>query len=139
MLSFVYSKLALDMRSSLESVGLDPFVGYLHAERPGRPALALDMMEEFRSPFADRLVVSLVNLRQVDSSGFTGGASGEVEMTKETRKVVLGAYQKRKREVVKHPFLEEEMELGVAFLVQARLMARHTRGDLDFYPPYLWR
>jgi CRISPR-associated protein Cas1 len=139
MLSFAYSMLALDMRSSLESVGLDPYVGYLHAERPGRPALALDLMEEFRSPFADRLVVSLVNLRRVDSGGFTEGASGEVEMTAETRKVLLGAYQKRKREVLEHPFLEEEMELGVAFLVQARLMARHIRGDLDFYPPYLWR
>ena len=139
LLSFVYSILALDMRSALESVGLDPYVGYLHVERPGRPALALDLMEEFRSSYADRLVLTLVNLRQASSDGFTIQPSGEVEMTLETRKTVLATLQKRKREVVRHPFLEEEMDIGLCFLAQARLLARHIRGDLEFYPAFLWR
>lgn len=139
LLSFVYAILALDMRSALESVGLDPYVGYLHVERPGRPALALDMMEEFRSAYADRLVLSLINLRQVASDGFLVQPSGEVEMTLETRKIVLAAIQKRKREAVQHPFLEEDMDIGLCFLAQARLLARHIRGDLDYYPAFLWR
>jgi len=139
LMSFAYSILALDMRSALESVGLDPYVGFLHTERPGRPSLALDMAEEFRAPFADRLVLSLVNLKQVSPADFIVQASGEVEMKPETRKVFLGAYQKRKRESVRHSFLEEDMEIGVAFLAQARLLARHVRGDLDFYPAMLWR
>jgi len=139
LLSFVYSLLALDLRSGLEAVGLDPYVGFLHVERPGRPSLALDLVEEFRAPFADRLVLSLVNRRQVEPGGFSVSASGEVEMTKATRKVVLGAYQKRKRESIVHPFLNEEMEIGVAFLNQARLLARFVRGDLDLYPALLWR
>jgi CRISPR-associated protein Cas1 len=139
LLSFVYSILVLDMRSALESVGLDPFVGFLHVERPGRPSLALDLVEEYRSAFADRLVLSVVNLRQVEASGFAVQPSGEVEMTPETRKTLLGAYQKRKRETVQHPFLNEELALGLTFLAQARLLARHIRGDLDFYPAFLWR
>jgi CRISPR-associated protein Cas1 len=139
LLSFTYSILALDMRSALESVGLDPYVGYLHVERPGRPALALDLMEEFRSPYADRLVLSLVNLRQAGADGFVVQPSGEVEMTLETRKIVLAAIQKRKREVVKHPFLDEDLDIGLCFLAQARLLARHVRGDLDYYPAFLWR
>jgi CRISPR-associated protein Cas1 len=139
LLSFAYSILALDMRSALESVGLDPYVGYLHVERPGRASLALDLAEEFRAPFADRLVLSLVNLRQIDTNGFVVQASGEVEMKPDTRKAFLGAYQKRKRETIRHPFLDEDMELGVAFLAQARLLARHIRGDLDFYPAFIWR
>ncbi len=139
LLSFVYSILAMDMRSALESVGLDPYVGCLHVDRPGRPSLALDMMEEFRASFADRLVLSLVNLRQVDVKGFTVQPSSEVEMTVETRKTVLAALQKRKREVIHHPFLEEELEIGLCFLAQARLLARHIRGDLEFYPAFLWR
>jgi CRISPR-associated protein Cas1 len=139
LLSFAYSILALDIRSSLESVGLDPYVGFLHAERPGRASLALDLAEEFRAPFADRLVLSLVNLRQVGVDDFVVQASGEVEMKTETRKTFLGAYQKRKRETIRHPFLDEDMEVGVAFLVQSRLLARHIRGDLDFYPAFIWR
>ena len=139
LMSFAYSILALDMRSALESVGLDPYVGFLHVERPGRPSLALDMAEEFRAPFADRLVLSLVNLKQVAPDDFTVQASGEVEMKPDTRKLFLAAYQKRKRETVRHPFLEEDMEIGLAFLAQARLLARHIRGDLDFYPAMLWR
>lgn len=139
LLSFIYSILALDLRSALETVGLDPYVGFLHVERPGRPSLALDMMEEFRAPLADRVVLSLVNLRQVTASGFTIGPAGDVQMTPETRKTVLAAYQNRKREVVQHPFMEEPMEVGIAFLVQARLLARFIRGDLDLYPAFLWR
>jgi len=139
LLSYTYSILALDLRSALECVGLDPFVGYLHVERPGRPSLALDLMEEFRSAFADRLVLGLVNLRQVDATGFTIQPTGEVEMTAYTRKTLLSAYQKRKREAVQHPFLEEEMAIGLVFLAQARLLARHLRNDLDYYPAFLWR
>jgi len=139
MLSYAYSILALDMRSALESVGLDPYVGYLHVERPGRPSLALDLMEEFRAPIADRLVLSLVNLRQVSASGFKIQPNGEVEMDDSTRKTLLAAWQKRKREEIFHPFLEESMETGLAYLVQARLLARHIRGELEYYPAYLWR
>jgi CRISPR-associated protein Cas1 len=139
LLSYTYSILALDVRSALESVGLDPYVGFLHVERPGRPSLALDVMEEFRSAFADRLVLSLINLRQVDASGFVVQPTGEVEMTLETRKTLLAAYQKRKRETIHHPFLEDDLDIGVAFLAQARLLARHLRGDLEIYPAFLWR
>ena len=139
LLSFAYSLLALDIRSALETVGLDPYVGFLHVERPGRPSLALDLMEEFRAPFADRLVLSLVNLGQVKPAGFVVGPAGNVEMGKETRKTFLAAYQKRKRDKVSHPFLEETMEVGLAFLAQARLLARHIRGDLDLYPAFIWR
>ncbi len=139
LLSFSYSILSLDIRSALEAVGLDPYVGYLHVERPGRPALALDLMEEFRSAYADRLVLSLVNLRQIGVDGFNIQPSGEVEMSHEIRKCVLAALQKRKRESVKHPFLEEDMDIGLCFLEQARLLARHIRGDLEFYPAFLWR
>lgn len=139
MLSLVYSLLALDIRSALETVGLDPYVGFLHVERPGRPSLALDLMEEFRAPFADRLVLSLINLGQVAPSGFVTDPVGGVEMNAATRKVLLAAYQKRKREVIEHPFLKEPMEVGIAFLEQARLLARHVRGDLDIYPAFLWR
>lgn len=139
LLSFAYSLLALDLRSALEAVGLDAYVGFLHVERPGRPSLALDMAEEFRAPFADRLVLSLVNLRQVNAAGFNVGAAGEVTMDATTRKSFLAAYQSRKRETIKHPFLDEDMELGVAFLAQARLLARFVRGDLDLYPAFIWR
>ncbi len=139
LLSFAYSLLALDLRSAAECVGLDPYVGFLHVERPGRPSLALDMVEEFRSPFADRLVLSLINLRQIDAKGFKVSPSGEVEMDADTRKIFLAAYQKRKRETIRHPFLDEDMELGVAFIEQARLLARHIRGDLELYPAFIWR
>lgn len=139
LLSFVYSILALDMRSALESVGLDPYVGCLHVDRPGRPSLALDLMEEFRAPYADRLVLGLINLKQVSVDDFVVQPSMEVEMTLETRKTVLAAIQKRKREVIHHPVLEEDLEIGLCFLAQARLLARHIRGDLDFYPAFLWR
>jgi CRISPR-associated protein Cas1 len=139
LLSFVYALLAHDCAGALEAVGLDPQVGYLHAERPGRPGLALDLMEEFRPFFADRLVLSLVNLRQVQADGFRTTESRAVEMTDETRKTVLVAYQKRKVEEMMHPFLGEPAPLGLFWHLQAQLLARHLRGDLDGYPPVFWK
>lgn len=139
LLSFVYTLLVHDCEAALEAVGLDPQVGFLHQDRPGRPSLALDLMEEFRPFFADRLVLSLINLRQVQANDFNHGESGAVTMTDEARKVVLVAYQKRKQEESLHPFLEEKASLGVFFHLQARLLARHLRGDIDGYPPVLWK
>ncbi|MEW6744066.1 MAG: type I-C CRISPR-associated endonuclease Cas1c [Planctomycetota bacterium] len=139
LLSFIYSLLVHDCVGALEAVGLDPQVGFLHRDRPGRPSLALDLMEEFRPFFADRLALSLVNLRQVQGSGFRKTESGAVEMTDETRKTVLVAYQKRKQEELMHPFLKETAELGLFFHCQAMLLARHLRGDLESYPPVIWK
>lgn len=139
LLSFVYTLLLHDVRSALESTGLDPCVGFLHRDRPGRPGLALDMMEEFRSFLADRLVLSLINREQVRGDGFTTSETGGVFMDDETRRTVLTAYQKRKQEDIMHPFLKERMTLGLAFHVQARLLARALRGDLDGYPAFMWR
>lgn len=139
LLSFVYTLLLLDVRSALETVGLDPYVGFLHADRPGRPSLALDLMEEFRAPFADRLVLSMINLKQLKPDGFIVHGTGEVEMDKETRKTVITAYQSRKKEVILHPFLDEKMEIGLVFHIQAQLLARHIRGDIDFYPAMIWK
>jgi CRISPR-associated protein Cas1 len=139
LLSFLYTILAHDVASALEAVGLDPQVGFLHCDRSGRPALALDIMEEFRSFLVDRLALSLVNLRQVQASGFTTAEAGGVVMDDETRKTVLVAYQKRKQEELWHPFLEETFALGLFVHAQAQLMARHIRGDLDAYPPFIWR
>lgn len=139
LLSFLYTLLVHDASAALESVGLDPQVGYLHALRPGRPSLALDLMEEFRPFLADRLALSLVNLKQVQAGGFQKTESGAVMMDDETRKTLLISYQKRKQEEVHHPFIEEDVPIGMLFHVQALLMARHLRGDLDAYPPFLWR
>ncbi len=139
LLSFVYTLLVHDVAAALESVGLDPAVGFLHRDRPGRPSLALDLMEEFRSFFADRLVLSLINRRQVQAAGFTLQESGAVWMDDETRKTVLTAYQKRKQETIRHPFLGEDTTVGLLFHLQARLLAAHLRDDLDGYPPMIWR
>ncbi|MBU1693351.1 MAG: type I-C CRISPR-associated endonuclease Cas1c [Verrucomicrobia bacterium] len=139
LLSFLYTLLVHDASAALEAVGLDPQVGYLHALRPGRPALALDLVEEFRSFLADRLALSLINLRQVQGKGFAKTESGAVVMDDDTRKTVLMAYQKRKQEEVMHPFVEETVPVGLLFHLQAQLLARHLRGDLDGYPPFIWR
>ena len=139
LLSFIYTLLAHDCASALEAVGLDPQVGFLHRDRPGRPSLALDLMEEFRSFFADRLVLTLVNLRQVQGKGFRKTESGAVEMTDKTRKTVLVAYQKRKQEKMLHPFVNETASLGLFFHLQTQLLARHLRGDLAGYPPFVWK
>jgi len=139
LLSFIYTLLMHDVRSALESVGLDPAVGFLHRDRPGRPGLALDMMEEFRPFLADRLTLSLINLNQVKEKGFTQSESGAVLMDDETRKSVLVAYQNRKQEEIYHPFIEEKVSIGLLFFIQALLLARFLRGDLDGYPPFIWK
>lgn len=138
LLSFLYTMLMNDVRSALESVGLDPAVGFLHRDRPGRAGLALDMMEEFR-PWVDRTVLSLINLGQVKGRGFTVSEGGGVRMDDDTRKTVLTVYQKKKQDVLVHPFVDEKMPVGLLFHIQALLLARFFRGDLDGYPPMIWR
>lgn len=139
LLSFLYTLLTHDVRSALESVGLDPAVGFLHRDRPGRPGLALDIMEEFRPFLADRLALSLINLRQISHQGFTTKESGAIHMNDETRKIVLTAYQKRKQESLIHPFIDEKVEIGNLFFIQVLLLARYIRGDIDGYPPFIWK
>lgn len=139
LLSFVYTLLTHDARSALEAVGLDAAVGYLHRDRPGRPGLALDLVEEFRPVLGDRLVLSLINKRQVQAAGFKKSESGAVLMDDRTRKTVLTAYQERKQETIVHPFMGEETTVGLLMLLQARLFARFMRGELDGYAPFVWR
>jgi CRISPR-associated protein Cas1 len=138
LLSFLYTLLTYDVTSALETVGLDPYVGYLHADRPGRPSLALDMMEELRPVFADRLALTLVNRKQITGKGFVQKESGGVLMDDETRKAVLTAWQERKRDEIVHPYLKERIPFGLVPHVQATLLARYVRGDLDAYPPFFW-
>jgi CRISPR-associated protein Cas1 len=138
LLSFLYTLLMHDVRSALECTGLDPAVGFLHRDRPGRPSLALDMMEEFR-PMADRLALSLINRGQLQARDFRVSEGGGVQMKDKGRKTLLTAYQERKQEVMLHPFLEEKMPLGLFFHTQALLLARFLRGDLDGYPPMIQR
>lgn len=139
MLSFVYTLLVHDTTSALEAAGLDPYVGFFHKDRPGRPGLALDLMEEFRPFIADRLVLSLINLQQVKPSGFKITESGGVIMDDDTRKIVISAYQKRKQDELKHPFLQETMPVGLLPFMQAMLLARYLRNDIDNYPPFFWK
>jgi len=139
LLSFMYTLLYHDMRGALETNGLDPAVGFLHRDRPGRMSLALDLMEEFRGSIADRLVLSLINLRQLSAKDFSVSKSGAVLLEEKGRKELVAAYQKRKQETIMHPFLNEEMHIGIAYHVQAQLLARHIRGDLDGYPAFIWR
>jgi CRISPR-associated protein Cas1 len=139
LLSFLYTLLVHDVRSAIEGVGLDPAVGFLHRDRPGRPGLALDLMEEFRPFIADRLALSLINLGQVNAKGFDKSGAGAVVMTEDTRKSVITAYQKRKQDQIFHSFLEEKVQIGILFHIQALLLARFLRGDLDGYPPFVWR
>lgn len=139
LLSFLYSLLMHDVRAALETVGLDPAVGFLHRDRPGRYGLALDLMEEFRPFLADRLTLSLINLCQVQGKGFRKKESGAVWMDDDTRKTVLVAYQKRKQDEIEHPFIKEKVTIGLLPHVQAMLMARYLRGDLDCYPPFIWK
>lgn len=139
LLSFTYTLLVHDVAAALETVGLDPAVGFLHRDRPGRPSLALDLMEEFRPILADRITLSLINRQQVKGKGFRKTESGAVTMDDATRKEVLVAYQKRKQEEIQHPFLNETLAVGLLPHVQAMLLARYLRGDLDGYPPFLWK
>ncbi len=137
LLSFVYTLLMHEVRAALESVGLDPCVGFLHVDRPGRQSLALDMMEEFRPFLADRLVLSLINRKQISKGGFVKQPTGGIIMDDSTRKEVITAWQKRKQEEITHPFLEERIPIGLLPYSQALLMARYLRGDLDNYPVFL--
>ncbi len=139
MLSFVYTLLAHDVAAALETVGLDSYVGFLHTDRPGRVSLALDMMEELRPIFADRFVLSLVNKRIINGNGFEKQENGAVIMKDDTRREILRNWQERKQDKIKHPFLEETLEWGLVPYVQAMLLARFIRGDIDGYPPFLWK
>ena len=139
MLSFAYSLLAHDCASALESVGLDAYVGFLHRDRPGRSSLALDLMEELRPCMADRFVLTLVNNRMVGPEDFLVQDSGAVFLTDDGRKKFLQAWQARKRDTLTHPYLNEKMSWGMIPYIQALLLARYLRSDLDAYPPFLWK
>ena len=139
LLSFLYAVLGNDCRGALEGVGLDPAIGFLHADRPGRMSLALDLMEEMRPVLADRLTLSLINRRQLAVSDFDESETGAVLLNEAGRKTVLTAFSERKRQVLRHPFLGEDMPLGLVTHVQAQMLARHLRGDMDGYPGFIWK
>ena len=139
LLSFGYVLLASECASALAGVGLDPYVGFLHQDRPGRKSLALDLMEELRAPLADRFVLTLINRGQIKLDDFVTEASGAVRLKDEARKTFLTAYQERKKESLKHPYLEESIELGLLSHAQALLLARHLRGDMQHYTPFAVR
>ncbi|MEG0661308.1 MAG: type I-C CRISPR-associated endonuclease Cas1c [Anaerorhabdus sp.] len=139
LLSFVYTLLAHDCASAVEAVGLDAYVGFLHRDRPGRISLALDLMEEFRSVIADRFVLTLINKKIVSADGFNELENGAVIMDDNTRRIIITFWQKKKNEIIKHPFLKENVEWGIVPFVQAQLLARYLRGDLDAYPPFFWK
>lgn len=136
LLSFLYALIANDVRSALEAVGLDPYVGFFHRVRPGRPSLALDLMEELRAYMGDRLLFTLINRQQLRPEDFEIRASGEVRLSSAARKTVLTAYQQRKQEEIIHPFLEERITIGLLPHIQAQLLARHLRGDTEMYIPF---
>lgn len=139
LLSFAYVLLASECASALAGVGLDPYVGFLHQDRPGRKSLALDLMEELRAPMADRFVLTLINRGQIKPTDFVTEASGAVRLTDDARKALLTAYQERKKETLRHPYLEESIELGLLPHSQALLLARHLRGDMALYTPFAVR
>ena len=139
MLSFTYTLLAHDISAALEGVGLDPAVGFLHKDRPGRPSLALDLMEEFRPWLADRLVLSMINMKQVKPENFKTRESGAVEIDEETRRKIIAAWRSRKESETTHPYTGEKMPIGMAPHIQAMLLARRIRGDMKEYPPFIWK
>ena len=139
LLSFIYTLLTNNIVSALECVGLDPYVGYLHTDRPGRASLPLDLIEEFRAVLADGFVLSLINKKIVSGKGFAKKENGAVLMNEELRKKVLTEWQNKKKEIITHPFLKEKIEWGMVPFVQATLLARYLRGDLDGYPVFLWK
>ncbi len=139
LLSYLYTLLRFDAAAALTAHGLDPAVGFLHRDRPGRAGLALDLMEEFRSPLADRLALALVNRQQLQPRHFRSVETGAVLLTDDGRKEVLTAWQKRKQDEIDHPFLGEKLSVGLLVHAQALLLARHLRGDLDAYPPFEWK
>ena len=137
MLSFAYTLIANEISAALETVGLDPYVGFLHTLRPGRTSLALDMMEEFRAYLGDRFVLSLINKRQITSKDFLFQGDNGVVMTDKGKKIFISAWQAKKREVIIHPYLNEKIEIGLLPYAQAMLMARYIRQDIDNYPVFL--
>ena len=139
LLSFAYSMATGMCTIALESVGLDPYVGFMHTDRPGRRSLALDLVEEFRSVLCDRFVLTLINKRLINRGDFIKREDGAVLLTENGRREFFSAWQKRKYEELKHPFLEEKVEWGMLPYVQAMLLARYIRGDLDCYPPFMWK
>jgi len=139
LLSFLYSILGKDISGALQGVGLDPQIGFLHADRPGRDSLAQDILEEFRAWWVDRMVLSLINRGQIKPDDFITEASGAVTLKAEARKLLFQTLQAKKQEKIIHPFLEEEVEIGLLPYIQAMLLARHLRGDLAEYPPFLMR
>lgn len=139
LLSFCYSLLTSMCVSALETVGLDPYSGFLHTDRPGRASLALDLMEELRPIMADRFVLTLINKRLISGAGFTQKENGAILMDDVTRRSVLKHWQVRKKDAVTHPFLKEQIDWGLIPYVQAQLLARYIRGDLDAYPPFAWK
>lgn len=139
LLSFAYTLLTNNIVSALETVGLDPYVGFMHTDRPGRVSLALDLLEELRSVFADRFVISLINKKMISSDGFIKKENGAIIMNDDTKKIFLSAYQEKKQEKITHPFLEEKIEWGMVPYIQSLLLARFIRGDIEEYPPFLWK
>lgn len=139
LLSFAYTLLVSECRHALETVGLDSYVGFMHTDRPGRTSLALDLMEELRPHFADRFVLTLINRNELTSEDFEQQVSGAVKMKSDARKKFLASWQQRKKEYITHPFLEEEIQWGLVPHVQALLLSRVIRGDLEKYPPLLWK
>ena len=137
MLSYIYTLIASDCTAALESVGLDPYVGMFHTLRPGRPSLALDIMEEMRAYLGDRLVISLINRRQVSGRDFIQQGEDTVTTSEEGRKIILQAWQQRKKEIITHPFLNEKIQIGLLPYVQSQLLARTIRDNIDIYPPFL--
>ena len=139
MLSFAYTMLANDCASALESIGLDPYIGFLHRDRPGRISLALDLMEELRSVFADRFILKLINNRIVNKNDFEIQENGSILLNENARKKFLSNWQDRKREIITHPFLEDKISWGLVPFIQAQLLARFLRGDLEEYPSFMWK
>lgn len=139
MLSFVYTLLTNQITSALETVGLDPYIGYMHTDRPGRASLSLDLIEELRAVMADRFVLSLINKKIVNGKNFTRKENGAVLMNTDLRKKLLSEWQNKRKEIITHPYLKEKMEWGMVPYVQAMLLARFLRGDLDGYPVFLWK
>jgi CRISPR-associated protein Cas1 len=139
MLSYIYSILSNDVASALESVGLDAYAGFMHSDRPGRVSLALDLMEEFRSPIADRFVLSLINTNQIKKDDFIYQDNGAVLIKDDSKRLIIKLWQERKQRTIIHPFLKEKTEWGLVPFLQAMLLSRFLRGDLDGYPPFMWK
>ncbi|MFB6224835.1 MAG: type I-C CRISPR-associated endonuclease Cas1c [Candidatus Paceibacteria bacterium] len=137
LLSFFYSIITQECVSALQGVGLDPYVGFLHKDRPGRPSLALDMLEEFRAAWADRFILTLINRKQIKNRDFYSEASGSIKIKEKARKNILAAYQERKQTNIQHSYLNEQVPIGLLPHCQAMLLARHIRDDMEFYTPFL--